>query len=93
MTQRRFEERIGGPIEWMIATGKSNLLMLVLLRGGLLYRDTVKQEAFLNSSWILSRSGSLSGFPARQEVEQGIILVVEEAIRGLKALRRLQRTN
>ena len=73
-----------GPIYWMVHHPVSaNLLMLVLLIGGLFYGTRIKQEVF--PDFDLDRVNITVPYPGAspQEVEQGIILAVEEAIRDL----------
>jgi len=90
MTQETLEERIGGPIEWMIRNRvTSNLLMLVLLLGGLFTAIQIKQEVFPEFQLDIVTVRVPYPGSSPEEVEQGIILVVEEAIRGLEGIKEI----
>lgn len=73
-----------GSIAWMAGNSvAANLLMLVLLIGGLIFMSQIKQEVFPEfSDDQVTVSVSYSG-ASPEEVEQGIILAVEEAVIGL----------
>ena len=63
-----------------------NLLMLVLLFGGLFTSWTIKEEVFPDFTLdqvdiTVEYSGA-----SPEEVEQGIVLAVEEAIRGIEGI-------
>jgi multidrug efflux pump subunit AcrB len=79
-----------GPIEWMIRNRVTpNLLMIVLLVGGLFTASRIKQEVFpeFQLDMVTVRVPYPGSSP--EEVEQGIILVVEEAIRGLEGIKEI----
>jgi multidrug efflux pump subunit AcrB len=79
-----------GPIEWMIHNRVTpNLLMFVLLLGGFLTATKIKQEVFpeFQSDMVTVNVPYPGSSP--EEVEQGIILVVEEAIRGLEGIKEI----
>ncbi len=61
----------------------ANLMMLVLIIGGLIYSTQIKQEVFPEFS--LDHVSVTVPYPGAspEEVEQGIVLAVEEAVRGL----------
>ncbi|MBW2604756.1 MAG: efflux RND transporter permease subunit [Deltaproteobacteria bacterium] len=76
-----------GPIAWM--TGHSvtaNLLMLVLIVGGLFLGYRIKKEVF--PYFELDRVQISVPYPGAspQEVERGIILAIEEAVQGLEGV-------
>jgi multidrug efflux pump subunit AcrB len=73
-----------GPVAWMAKNPvAANLLMAALLLGGLLMSTMVKQEVFPEFSLdIINVSVAYPG-ASPAEVEQGIVTVVEEAVRGL----------
>jgi multidrug efflux pump subunit AcrB len=66
-----------------------NLLMFVLLLGGFLTATKIKQEVFpeFQSDMVTVNVPYPGSSP--EEVEQGIILVVEEAIRGLEGIKEI----
>ena len=76
-----------GPIAWMAGnTIAANLLMLVLLVGGLFFMGQIKQEVFPEfDSDQVNISVSYSG-ASPEEVEQGIVLAIEEAVNGLEGV-------
>lgn len=73
-----------GPIAWMAGNSvAANLLMLVLLVGGLIWGTRIKQEVF--PEFDLDRVTVTVPYPGAspEEVEKGIVLAVEEAVQGL----------
>jgi len=82
-----------GAITWMAKNPvAANLLMVVLLIGGLLMAGRVKQEVFPETDLdMVSISVPYPG-ASPAEVEQGIILAVEEAIRGIDGVKRVVAT-
>ena len=82
-----------GPIAWMTRNRITpNLLMLVLLIGGFLVATRVKQEVF--PEFDLDIVTVLVVYPGSspEEVEQGIILAIEEGIRGLDGIKEITAT-
>ncbi|OEU66019.1 MAG: cobalt-zinc-cadmium resistance protein [Desulfovibrio sp. S3730MH75] len=77
-----------GPIAWMAGNSvASNLLMIILLVGGLLMAFNIKQEVFPEfSNDTVTVSVSYHG-ASPEEVEQGIVLAVEEAVIGLDGVK------
>ena len=76
-----------GPIAWMTGHSVSaNLLMLVLLIGGLIMGARIKKEVF--PDFDLDMVTVTVAYPGAspEEVEQGILLAVEEAIQGLEGI-------
>ncbi|MFW6151983.1 MAG: efflux RND transporter permease subunit [Verrucomicrobiota bacterium] len=73
-----------GPIAWMARNHvAANLLMLVLLAGGFFALPNIKQEVF--PSFDLDTVTVSVPYPGAtpEEVEQGIVLAIEDAIRGV----------
>ncbi len=83
------ERQIGkGPIDWMVANRVTpNILMLVFLLGGLLFSTQVRQEVF--PAFDLDLATVTIPYPGAspEEVERGIILAVEESVRGLDGVK------
>ncbi|MEJ2602854.1 MAG: efflux RND transporter permease subunit [Gammaproteobacteria bacterium] len=77
-----------GPIAWMARNAvAANLLMLLLIVGGLLFAGSVKQEVFPEVDLdIVTVSISYPG-ASPEEVEEGVILAVEEAVRGVDGIK------
>ena len=81
MTERKKD---GGPIAWMAGHPvAANLLMAALLIGGIMSALRVRQEVFPEFS--LDIIGISVPYPGAspEEVERGIITVIEDAVRGL----------
>ena len=79
-----------GVIAWMAQHGvAANLLMALLLVGGLLGMSRLKQEVFPEFELdIVVVSVPYPG-ASPEEVEQGILLAAEEAVRGLDGIKRV----
>lgn len=80
----------GGPIAWMARNSiASNLLMLLLLGGGIWSAFAVQKEVF--PQFQLDIVEVTVGYPgaAPEEVEQGILRPIEEAVRGVEGIREL----
>lgn len=76
-----------GPIAWMVQHPvAANLLMVVFLVGGFFALQTVQQEVFpdVTEDIVLVRVAYPGASP--EEVEQGIILAIEEAVRGIDGI-------
>ena len=76
-----------GPIAWMAGnTVAANLLMAVFLVGGLFMAFNIKQEVF--PEFALDTVSISVAYPGAspEEVESGIILAVEEAVRDLEGI-------
>ena len=85
--------RKGGMIGWMASNSvAANLLMLVFLLGGLAMIPRLRQEVF--PEFDLDRVAVSVAYPGAspEEVEQGILLVVEEAIRSVDGVKRVEST-
>ncbi|MBA2663305.1 MAG: efflux RND transporter permease subunit [Bradymonadaceae bacterium] len=82
-----------GPLAWMAQNSvAANLLMFLFLVGGILMIGRVKQEVFPEVS--LDQVQVTVAYPGASplEVEQGVILVVEEAIRSVDGIKELRST-
>ena len=82
-----------GPIAWMAKNSvAANILMLILLLGGVIYASRVKQEFLPASELDLVRV--IVPYPGAgpEEVEQGILLAVEEAVRGIDGVKKVTAT-
>lgn len=77
-----------GPLAWMVLNRVTpNLLMLFLILGGLLMSMQINQEVF--PRFELDKVKISVSYPGSspEEVEQGIVLVVEEAIQGMLGIK------
>ncbi len=77
-----------GMIAWMTRNGVTpNLMMIIFIVGGFLFARSIKQEVF--PEFDLDQVTISVPYPGSspEEVEQGIILVVEEAVRGLDGIK------
>jgi multidrug efflux pump subunit AcrB len=85
-TKKQSEEK--GPLAWMAGHSvTANLLMLVLLVGGLFWGSRIKQELFPDFELdMVNISVSYPG-ASPEEVERGIIMAIEEAVRGLEGVK------
>ncbi|PLY00943.1 MAG: AcrB/AcrD/AcrF family protein [Desulfuromonas sp.] len=70
----------------------TNLLMLLLLIGGLFVTATIKKEVF--PEFELDRVSVSVSYPGAspEEVERGVVLAIEEAVRGLDGIKELSAT-
>ncbi len=93
MSSNQALQEARGPISWMVHNRVTpNLLMLFLVLGGLFMTTRIKQEVFPEFDLdTVTVSVSYSG-ASPEEVEQGIILVVEEAIRAIDGVKELSAT-
>ena len=83
----------GGVIAWMTQNKVTpNLLMVVLLAGGLFTATKIKQEVF--PSFDLDMVTVQVPYPGAspEEVEQGIVLAIEEAVRGIDGIEEMSST-
>jgi len=79
-----------GAISWMARNSvAANLFMLVILVGGFLGMMRVKQEVFPAFELDLIRVTTPYPGASPEEVEQGINLAVEEAVRGVDGVKRI----
>ena len=84
---------VKGPIRWMASHPvAANLLMVVLLAGGLFWSTRIKQEVFPDFELdIITISVPFPG-ASPQEVERGILLSIEEAVSGLEGIEKVTAT-
>ncbi len=88
-----FVPQARGPISWMVHNRVTpNLLMIFLVLGGLFMTSRIKQEVFpeFDLDMVTVRVPYSGASP--EEVEQGIILVVEEAIRAIDGVKEVTAT-
>ena len=82
-----------GPIAWMVHNRVApNLLMLVLLVGGLFMATQIKKEVFPDFALDEVRVSVAYPGASPEEVEQGIVLAVEEAINGVEGVDEIRST-
>ncbi len=82
-----------GPIAWMAQNPvAANLLMLVLLLGGLIGLLRIKSEVFPAFELDMVTVSVVYPGASPEEVEQGIVLVIEEEVRGLDGVKRVNST-
>ncbi|MFH2001113.1 MAG: efflux RND transporter permease subunit, partial [Planctomycetota bacterium] len=82
-----------GAIAWMVKNHVTpNILMIVCLVGGLFMAILIKKEVF--PEFNLDEVSVSMSYPGAspEEVEQGIVLAMEEAIRGLEGVKELMAT-
>lgn len=87
------EPRYKGPLSWMAGNSvAANVLMLILLVGGLISALNIRQEVFPEfSTDTVSISVSYPG-ASPEEIEKGVILPVEEAVEGLEGIDSIRST-
>jgi len=86
-------EQPKGLIAWMVHNRVTpNIIMLTLLLGGLFVATQIKQEVF--PEFDLDMVNIRVAYPGSspEEIEQGIILAVEEAIRGIDGVKEVTAT-
>ena len=79
-----------GPIAWMIHNSVvANILMVILLVGGIFASSQVKQEFLPETE--LDEVFITIVYPGAspEEIEEGIVLTVEESIRGINGIKRV----
>lgn len=82
-----------GPVAWMAGNKvASNLLMLLCIVGGLLAIPRLRQEVFPSFELDIVEVSVAYPGASPEEVEQGILLAVEEAVRGLDGVKRVTAT-
>jgi multidrug efflux pump subunit AcrB len=93
MSSKHRSSESRGPIAWMVHNRVTpNLLMIFLVLGGLFMTTRIKQEVFPEFDLdMVTVSVGYSG-ASPEEVEQGIILAVEEAIRAIDGVKELTAT-
>ncbi|PAU80429.1 multidrug transporter [Halovibrio salipaludis] len=82
-----------GPIEWMARNSiAANLLMILLLAGGAWMAFEVQKEVFPEFEPDIVQVSVTYPGAAPEEVEQGILLPVEEAVQGLENIKEMTST-
>nr|MDA3832167.1 efflux RND transporter permease subunit [Spirochaetales bacterium] len=82
-----------GPIAWMVGHSvAANLLMLVLLIGGIILAYNIKQEVFPYFDMDMIRITVPYPGASPQEVEEGILLAIEEAVEGIEGVEEVRST-
>ena len=87
-------EKDGGPLAWFARNSvAANVLMIILVIGGIANLRTIKQEVFpgFNLDFVMVQMVYPGAGP--EEVERGAILVVEEAVRGADGVKRVSSTS
>ncbi|NOY90450.1 MAG: efflux RND transporter permease subunit, partial [Deltaproteobacteria bacterium] len=82
-----------GPLSWMANNHvAANVLMLVLLVGGLVLAGRIKQEVFpeVEMGMVVINVPYPGASPS--EVEQGVLLSVEESVRGIDGVKEVRGT-
>ena len=91
MSERRIFNR--GPIAWMAGNSvAANILMLFFLVGGVIWGLGIKQEVF--PEYDTDEVSIVVAYPGAspEEVEQGVILAIEEAIQDIDGIKRVSST-
>ncbi len=84
------EEPKTGPLAWMTKNSvAANLLMLTLLIGGFMSIPRIRQEVFPSFEVDVVRVSMVYPGANPSEVEQGILLSMEEAVRGIDGVKRV----
>ena len=82
-----------GAVAWMAGNSvAANLLMLLLLIGGLLIGTNLKQEVFPEFDLDIVTVTVVYPGASPEEVEQGIILAIEDAVQGLDGVKEVTST-
>lgn len=93
MTELEQAPMRGGPIAWMVHNRVTpNLLMIVLIGGGLIMSTQIRKEVF--PSFDMDMVTVFVAYPGASpaEVEQGIILAVEDTIQNIEGVKELTAT-
>jgi len=82
-----------GPLAWFIRNAvAANVLMIILVLGGLSQLRTIKQEVFPGFDLDIVMVQLLYNGAGPEEVERGAILVVEEAVRSMDGVKEINST-
>jgi len=82
-----------GPIEWMIRNPiAANLLMVLLLGGGLWTALQVQKEVFPEFMLDIVSVDVIYPGASPEEVEQGILMPVEETVQGIESIEEINST-
>ncbi|MCI5065481.1 efflux RND transporter permease subunit, partial [bacterium] len=84
------DEQYGGAIAWMAKNSvAANLLMVIFLVGGLIMSRQIKQEVFPEFTTDIVQITVPYPGASPAEVEQGIVLSIEDVVRGLEGVKRV----
>ncbi len=87
MNSSELKKEYSGPIAWMTKNHvAANLLMFIILIGGFFSALKMKQEVFPEFDIALVTVSCIYPGSSPDEVEQGILLVIEEAVRGIDGI-------
>ena len=93
MNLLKTSRRERGVLAWMVHNRVTpNLIMIFLLIGGIFMTSRIKKEVFPEFSLDIVTVQVAYPGASPEEVEQGIILAVEEAIRGLEGIKEVTAT-
>ncbi len=82
-----------GPIAWMVHNRVTpNLIMIFLLLGGIFTLTRIKQEVFPEFSLDMVNISVAYPGASPEEVETGIVLAIEEAVRGIEGVKQISST-
>lgn len=82
-----------GPIAWMAKNSvAANIVMIIFLLGGLIMATQVKQEVFPEFTTDIVRITVPYPGASPEEVEQGIVLSIEDGVRGLDGVKQVTST-
>lgn len=82
-----------GPIAWMVTNRVTpNLLMIFFIVGGLFMSTRIKQEVFPSFDLDIVRISVPYPGASPEEVEQGIVLVIEENVRAIEGVKEITAT-
>lgn len=82
-----------GPVAWMAHNSiASNLLMLILIGGGIWTALHIQKEVFPDYELDIVEVEVEYPGAAPSEVEQGILLPIEEAVRGIQGIKEITST-
>jgi multidrug efflux pump subunit AcrB len=77
-----------GPVAWMAANSvAANLLMWVFIIGGVLFALQLRQEVFPEVELNMVNVSVAYPGASPEEVEEGVVLAIEEAIRGIAGVK------
>ncbi|MFP4601194.1 MAG: efflux RND transporter permease subunit, partial [Persicimonas sp.] len=90
-TPQRKQPSRQGPLAWMAQNSvAANLLMVICIVGGLLMLQDIQQEVFpeVTRDTVNVRVAYPGASP--EEVEQGVLLALEEAVRGVEGIKEIR---
>lgn len=85
------EDIKAGPIKWMASHPvAANIAMIIMLLGGLFFLSNSKKEVFPEFDFdaVIIKMNYLGASP--EEVEQGIILSIEKAVKNIDNIKKIQ---